>query len=268
MAANPPTIDLTKSAVIFIKSLYGLPNEDPKVLEYVLRRIQELPNLHSMLFVPDQIPIPEEDNNNSIVSIDQMDVENEQYKESLLDYLFKVVFEEFVSFKQEISASLQLLIYIQRDIILNVSIQNPTSVSIQRFLDYTNKIILFTLELFSLNRIELTHDLSVLYLLIMPFLPCLYLLLNRLSVFNTTTIYSLIPNLLNILKIMDKLIANSEDDVNYLNNLQNSIKLKSPIEIESSHNYAPNIDEEITINMNGATHMCITFDPRCNTEAG
>lgn len=34
--------------------------------------------------------------------------------------------------------------------------------------------------------------------------------------------------------------------------------------VESPHNYYPNTDEEKIIRIPGATHLCITFDERCN----
>lgn len=38
--------------------------------------------------------------------------------------------------------------------------------------------------------------------------------------------------------------------------------------VETSHNYAPNSQEERRVNFPGASHVCLTFDPRCSTEAG
>jgi hypothetical protein len=58
-----PSVDIssTKSTILFVKQLYNHPKEDPKVIEQVLRRVNEIPKLQSIVYIPDHIPkIPEE----------------------------------------------------------------------------------------------------------------------------------------------------------------------------------------------------------------
>ena len=38
--------------------------------------------------------------------------------------------------------------------------------------------------------------------------------------------------------------------------------------IESPHSYPPNTLDEKRVHIPGATHLCITFDPKCHTERG
>ncbi|KAL6051777.1 putative SWIM zinc finger domain-containing protein, partial [Balamuthia mandrillaris] len=38
------------------------------------------------------------------------------------------------------------------------------------------------------------------------------------------------------------------------------------MEVESPHKYYPDADEEKVITIPGATHLCVTFDPRCSTK--
>ena len=38
--------------------------------------------------------------------------------------------------------------------------------------------------------------------------------------------------------------------------------------VESPHSYPPNTLDEKLVMVPGATHLCISFDPRCHTERG
>ena len=62
-------------------------------------------------------------------------------------------------------------------------------------------------------------------------------------------------------------ITTTVEEMNYLDRERFvSSRVFPSVEVESPHKYYPDTDEEKVIRIPGATHLRVTFDPRCSTK--
>ncbi len=59
-------------------------------------------------------------------------------------------------------------------------------------------------------------------------------------------------------------MSGAEVDYHERENAKLLFKTVDRKKVETPHNYYPNTDEEKVVRIPGATHLCVTFDERCN----
>jgi hypothetical protein len=59
-------------------------------------------------------------------------------------------------------------------------------------------------------------------------------------------------------------VSGAELDYHERENAKLLFKTVDRKKVETPHNYYPNTDEQKIVRIPGATHLCITFDERCN----
>jgi len=116
-------------------------------------------------------------------------------------------------------------------------------------------------------RIQSVLRNSFIYHLIFPFCTVLCKLLERKHF--TRFAVEVLPSMVILMSLIDTLNnSHSESqfaEKHYLERLKQS-ESSTTVEVESPHNYYPNTDEEKVVHIPGATHLSVTFDPRCNSE--
>lgn len=73
-----------------------------------------------------------------------------------------------------------------------------------------------------------------------------------------------IPELPDTLNACCDEVLKNETDYLKRENAKLLFKTVDRKKVETPHNYYPNTDEEKLVRIPGATHLCITFDERCN----